>query len=122
MKWQTSVSGGEILHQTPNMIGTTFREIIAENGRTTEMRGVITDYQTNKRLAMYSSGKYNVVDVEWDLEPIGERTRLIFRADIRFKSLTRILSVLMHPIFRRKISQQLREELANLKRLCEQGS
>jgi len=37
MMWQTSVSKTEILHETPDIIGTTAREIIEENGRSVEM-------------------------------------------------------------------------------------
>jgi len=33
MVWQTNVSKTEIIEETPNMIGTTFRETIEENGR-----------------------------------------------------------------------------------------
>lgn len=122
MKWQTSVTGGEILHETPNMIGTTYREIIEENGRMVEMRGVITDYKRNQLLTMHSSGEYNEVDVEWRLTEIGEHTRLIFQADIRFKSFIKILSFITRPVFKKKINRQLQGELATLKELCEQGT
>ena len=119
MVWQTNVSKTEILQETPNMIGTTFRETIEENGRGVEMHGVVTDYRDNQSLAMHLSGKYNVVDVEWRLEEIEEHTRLTVNARVRFKSFIKILSILMRPVFKKKIVAQLQEELARLKELCE---
>ena len=102
------------------MIGTTFRETIEENGRGVEMQGVVTDYRENQSLAMHLSGKYNVVDVEWRIEGMGEHTRLTMTSNIRFRSFVRVLSILMRPVFKRKIVAQLQGELAKLKELCEQ--
>ncbi|HEY40762.1 MAG TPA: hypothetical protein G4O18_02760 [Dehalococcoidia bacterium] len=121
MVWQTNVSKTEVLQETPNMVGTTFRETIEENGRSVEMYGVVTDYRENQSLAMHLSGKYNVVDVEWHIEEMGECTRLTMQADIRFRSLAGLLSIFMRPVFKKNVIGQLRVEFARLKELCEQG-
>ena len=102
MVWQTNVSKTEILQRTPNWIGTTFRETIEENGKGTEMEGAVTDYRENQALAMHLSGKYNVADVEWHIEEKGEHTCLTIYSNIRFRSFTKILSILMRPVFRGK--------------------
>lgn len=120
MVWQMSVSETEIIKQTPDMIGTTYRETITENGKSTDMYGVVTDYKENQKLAMSSSGQYNTVNVEWQLKEIQNGTRLIFKADIRFKSFLRVLSILLRPVFKKKVTAQLEGELARLKELCEQ--
>ena len=122
MVWQTNVSKTEIIQETPNMIGTTFRETIEENGSGTEMEGVVTDYRENQALAMHLSGKYNVVDVEWHIEEMGEYTRLTIYSNIRFKSFIKILSILIRPVFKKKITKQLQVEFAKLKELCEQDT
>ena len=119
MIWQTSVSKTEILQGTPNWIGTTFRETIEENGRDVEMQGVVTDYKENQSLAMHLSGKYNVVDVEWRIEQRGEHTRLTVYSNIRFRSFIKILSILIRPVFKKKITEQLQVEFTKLKGLCE---
>ena len=119
MVWQTSVSKTEIIKETPNWIGTTFRETIEENGSGTEMEGVVTDYRENQALAMHLSGKYNVVDVEWRIEQRGEHTRLTVYSNIRFRSFIKILSFLIRPVFKKKIIGQLQVEFAKLKELCE---
>ena len=104
------------------MIGTTFREILEENGRGLEMHGVVTDYKVNQVLAMHLSGKFNVLDVEWRLDEIRESTCLILNYNIRFKSFMKVLSILMRPIFKKKIIGQLQGELARLKELCERDA
>ena len=122
MVWQTNVSKTEILQGTPNWIGTTFRETIEENGSGTEMEGVVTDYRENQALAIHLSGKYNVVDVEWRIEERGEYTRLTVYSNIRFKSFIKILSILIRPVFKKKIIEQLQVEFVKLKELCEQDT
>ncbi len=117
--WQTNVTKDVILKQTPDMIGTTFRETIEENGGSTEMQGVITGYRENELLAMHLSGKYNVVDVEWRIEQKGEHTRLVASFDTRFRSFLGIMSVLFRPVFKKKILEQLQAEFSKLKELCE---
>ncbi len=119
MVWQTNVSKTEILQKTPDWIGTTFSETIEENGRIAEMQGIVTDYRANHSLAMHLSGKYNTVDVEWHIEEMGEHTRLTMKADIRFKSLVRLMSILFWPVFKKNALRQLQEEFARLKELCE---
>ena len=104
------------------MIGTTFRETIEENGSSVEMQGIVTDYRENESLAMHMSGKYNIVDVEWRIEEMGEYTRLTLYSDIRFKSFVKILSLFMRPFFKKRITEQLRGEFARLKELCERDN
>ena len=122
MVWQTNVSKTEILQETPDMIGTTFRETIEENGRGVEMCGVVTDYRENQSLAMNLSGKYNVVDVEWSIMEMEEHTRVTLNSDIRLRSFLRVLSIFMRPVFKEKIIRQIREEFARLKEICERDN
>ena len=119
--WQTNVGETRIIHRTPDWIGTTFTEMIEEDGQGTEMTGVITDYRENEALALHLEGKYNAVDVEWRIEKVGGLTRLTIHSDIRFKSVVRVMSVLMRPVFRKKIMAELKEQFARLRELCEEG-
>ena len=115
MVWQKNVSKTEVLHETKDMVGTTFKEIVEEGGRGTELHGIITGYKENQLLAMHLDGKYNNVDVQWKIEIIGEFTRLIVTADVRFKSVLKLAGVLL----RKNIIRQFKSELATLKELCE---
>lgn len=121
MVWQESVSRTEILHETPEIKGTTFRETIEGNGRSTDMHGIVTDYIENQVLAMHLDGEYNTVDVEWRLEANTDRTHLKVSADIRFKSFVRVLNMILRPVFKRKALEQINRECTRLKQLCERG-
>ena len=120
--WMSSVSKTEILHKTSDMVGTTFREIVEEDGRWTELHGVVTDYRPNRLISFHLSGKFNVVDEEYRLEEIENRTRLTQNANIRFKSFMKVLSLLTGPMFKKKIMDQVQKEFATLKELCECGA
>ena len=118
--WQTNISKTEILVKTPNWIGTTFRETVEENGRRTEMQGVVTDYRENQSLSMHMSSKYNMVDVEWRISERGNFTRITMNSNIQFKSFLKFISIILWPAFKRSVQKQLDKECAHLKKLCEQ--
>jgi carbon monoxide dehydrogenase subunit G len=119
--WMSSVSKTEMVHETPDMVGTTFREVVEEDGQGTELEGVVTDYRPNQRIAFHLNGKYNVVDVEYCLEGIENHTRLTQKAEVRFKGLLKVLSVVMGAGFKKKALEQSQKEFAKLKELCEEG-
>ena len=121
MVWMSSVSRTEMLHQTPGVVGTTFRETIQENGQSTQLRGVITAFEPNRLIAFHLSGEFNDVDVQYRLEEVDKHTRLTQRAHVRFKSLMRVVSIAMRPVFKKKIMDQAWGEFARLKELCECG-
>jgi len=122
MVWMTSVSKTEFLHRTPDMIGTTFREVVADEKGSTELQGVVRDYRPNQRIAFHLSGSYNVVDVEYRLDTIEGGTRLTQTAEVRFKSFLWLVSIVMGPVFKKKLVEQVSQEFANLKQLCERGA
>ena len=71
---------------------------------------------------MHLSGKYNIVDVEWHIEEMGEHTRLTLYSNIRFKSFVKMLSIFIRPVFKKKITEQLQGEFARLNQLCERDN
>lgn len=122
MEWMTSVTKGEIIEETPEMVGTRFRETVEENGAGTELTGVITEFETNRRISFHLEGTFNSVDVTYTLREKGGGTELSQNADVRFKGFTRVLMTLLGPAFKRKILGQARDEFARLKEICEQDS
>jgi uncharacterized protein YndB with AHSA1/START domain len=117
--WMTSVSETEMLSGATNMVGSTFREVIKDQNGQTEMQGVVTRYQENELIAFHLSGQYNTVDVEFRLEEIGERTRVIQNAEVRFRSFMKILSIFLGSAIKKEISVQSQREFAKLKLICE---
>ena len=122
MRWMTSVSGTEIIEKTPCWVGTTFRETVEEDGQATVMSGVVTDFTANERMAFHLEGEFNTVDVVWTLQEHGQGTLVSQVAEVRFKGLMRVVSLLFGPAFRKKITAQAQQEFAKLKELCERDS
>jgi uncharacterized protein YndB with AHSA1/START domain len=120
MTWMTSVGKTETLHKTDNWIGTTFREVVQDESGSTEMHGVVTEYATNRSMGFHLEGQYNDADVRFRLETRDGKTRVIQEADVRFKSITRLLMLILGPFFKAKIKKQSLEEFRKLKALCEQ--
>ena len=120
--WMSSVSRTEILHRTPDLVGTTFRETIADENGSTELQGVVTACRPNQEIAFHLDGQFNAVTVEYRLEEVAFGTRLTMRADVHFKGTLKLLSFMMWPLFKRKVLGQFRRECADLKRLCESPS
>ena len=119
MEWMTGVSEGEMLSGTPNTVGSTFREVVRDQNGETELHGVVTGYQENEMISFHLSGKYNIVDVEFRVEKIGEQTRATQTADIRWRSFMKIMSVFLGSKIKKGITAQSQEEFAKLKKLCE---
>ena len=119
MTWMTSVSGGEILHETPDRVGTKFREIVKDESGSIEMHGMITDFEENKSIAFHLESKVNIVDVEYHVEKNDEGTRLDYQASVKWKFPVNIISIFMGKKMQQNILAQLQDELNRLKVLCE---
>ena len=120
MEWMTSVTGSEIIHETPDRVGTTFREYIEENGRGIEMRGVVTEFVPNERFAVHLESDINTVEVSFTLGEEEGMTLLTQNVDLRLKGMLKVLSVFLRSSIKKKIRAQAENEFANLKQLCEQ--
>jgi carbon monoxide dehydrogenase subunit G len=122
MQWMTSVTRSEIIKETPSRVGTTFREYIEEDGRGTEMHGVVTEFVSNERFAVHLEGDFNSVDVSFSLEEKAGVTQLTQNVQLSFKGMLKVLSAFLRASIKKKIVNQAQKELAKLKELCERES
>lgn len=118
-EWQTEVTGGEIVDKAPGWVGTTFTETIAANGRSTELRGTVTEFAKDRCMGFHLEGDYNEVDVRFTLDGHDGTTRFTQSAEVQFKGIARLAALLLRPIFTRRIQAQASRELRELKALCE---
>ena len=121
MKWMTSVARGEILHETPERVGTTFREVVEEDGDGVELQGMITDYKPDRLISFHLESRVNVVDVEYCVEAIQSGTRLTQNANVHWKFPVNVISIFMGVKMKQNISAQAQDEFKKLKELCESG-
>jgi uncharacterized protein YndB with AHSA1/START domain len=119
MVWMKSVTKTEVLSETADMVGTTFKEVVGEDGKCIEMQGIVTAYDPNKLISFHLSSSIHVVDVEYRIEKTGNLVRLTISSNIRWKFPMNILSRFIGSKIKTGILDQLKEESENLKKLCE---
>ena len=119
MKWQKDVKGGEIIINKPEIIGTTFKETIEEDGNRLEMYGTITKFTKNKIIGFHLESKIHVFDVSYSLEEIDKKTKLSIEAIIRWKFPMNIVSLFIGKKIKENLIKQLESEVLDLKKICE---
>lgn len=119
MKWQRNVKAGEIITSKPEVVGTTFKEIVEEGGKTLEMYGVITRFAENKTIGFHIVSKIHEFDISYYLEAKHKSTRMSIEAIIRWKFPINVVSLVLGKRMKKGLTRQLESELLELKRLCE---
>ena len=118
-QWMKNVAEGEILHETAERVGTTFREVVEEEGGRIEMQGSITGFEQDRRISFHLASKIHELDVDYRVEEIGTGIRVSVDSSIHWKFPVNILSLFMGAKMRSGITDQLGKELEELKKLCE---
>ena len=103
----------------PGMVGTTFREIVEENGGSLEMRGTITGYVENNVIAFHLESRIHIVEVSYSLQEMNKNTRIGIVANIRWKFPMNIVSLFAGKKMARNLTAQLESEVLELRRICE---
>jgi hypothetical protein len=122
MEWMSSVSRTEILQQTPGMVGTTFREVVEEQGGSMEMHGTVTGFEAPRSISFHLSSTVNVLDVSYRVEPTASGVRVVEDSDIRWKFPVNVMSIFIGGKMKQGILAQLQAEFSKLKALCEAES
>lgn len=119
MKWQKNVKGGEILVDRPEVTGTTFTELIEEDGKTLEMQGEITEYIKDEVIGFHLQSRVHEFDVRYAVEGTSRGTRLTIEALIEWKFPMNFVSFFAGKKIEKGIRDELHAEVLELKRLCE---
>jgi len=119
MRWQKGVKAGEILKETPERVGTTFREEIAENGNSLVMYGEITNFVPDQLISFHLESRMHKVDVRYSVVWNNNRSTFSIKTTIHWKFPMNVISLIIGRKIRQGIVHQTESELAELKRLCE---
>lgn len=119
VKWMKSVTRTEITHATPEVVGTRGIEYLEEGGEVLAMNVEVTAYDPPRGISFSLDSRVNQVEVRYQLEEVGERTRLNIITDIRWKFPVNVMSMVMGGKMRKGILAQLDEETEALRGLCE---
>jgi uncharacterized protein YndB with AHSA1/START domain len=90
-EWQKGVGETEILHETPERIGTSFREMMTSAEGKLEMTGEIIEFIPDRAIAFRLESKLHEIRVRYSLEPLSTGTRLDIQSAIRWKFPMNIL-------------------------------
>ena len=120
MTWQKDVKGGEILVNKPEVVGTTFKEIIEEDGNTLEMYGTITKHVVNEIIGFHLESKVHEFDITYSLEELGGKTKFRIDADIRWKFPMNVISLIIGRRIKANLVEKLKSETLALKKVCEE--
>ena len=119
MQWQKAVKGGEIIKETKEKIGTTFREELEENGKSLVMFGEIIDYIPDKLIAFKLESSIHTVYVNYSVYGNNNGSTLTVDTNIKWIVPMNLISLIIGNKIKTKIIRQTKSELSELKRLCE---
>jgi hypothetical protein len=119
MRWQKNVKSGEIIIDKSEIIGTTFKETIEEDGNTLEMQGMITEYKPNQVIGFHLKSRIHEFDVRYLVEEAQQATKLSIELDINWKFPMNIMSLFIGKKMEASLINQLDAEVLELKKLCE---
>ena len=120
MQWQKNVKGGEITGETPEIIGTTFKEVIEEDGNVLEMEGMITEYKQDEFIGFHIQSKIHEFDVRYALEEVNKATKVSIEVTIDWKFPMNVVRLFIGKKIEAGLVNQLNSELLDLKRICEE--
>jgi len=121
MQWQKNVKEGEIIINRSEVVGTTFKEVIEEDGNRLEMQGVITKFIENQAIEFHLESKIHQLDVGYFLEGLNQATKITVDARINWKFPMNLLSLFIGKKMKKGIAEQMEAEILELKRICEAG-
>ena len=119
MRWQKGVKAGKIINETPEKIGTTFKEEIQENGKSLKMYGEIIDYIPNKLISFYLESKIHRVHVTYSVVGDAIKSTVTVESTINWKFPMNIICLIVGHKIKINILRQIKSELVELKTLCE---
>ena len=121
MQWQKNVKEGEIIINRSEVVGTTFKEVIEEDGNRLEMQGVITKFIENQAIEFHLESKIHQLDVGYSVEEFNKATKITVDARINWKFPMNLLSLFIGKKMKKGIAEQMEAEILELKRICEAG-
>lgn len=119
-QWVPNIVEDEALTETPEKVGSKFRQVFLERGKHMEMTGEITAYKENERMRVYMSGDMFELDVDYVLKALSpEQTEVTQDTIIKFKGLLKLFAPVMSLMSKFSKTDPQAEAHAKLKELAE---
>ncbi|NQU50585.1 MAG: SRPBCC family protein [Planctomycetes bacterium] len=118
-EWSLVVVENEVLTETPDGVGSTFRVLTEDRGRKMEFQGVVTYHQPPTASSVNMVGKQFDIFAEYTFEDLGGRTRVCQRSVVTPKGFMKLVFMLLGWMMKKSSCDAAEKELANLKALLE---
>ena len=117
--WSIIVVEDDVVKETPDRVGTTFRTVTEERGQRMVFEGVITRHDPPHLNAVHLKGDSFDIDAEYTFEDLSGRTRVTQRSSVTPKGWFKVILFLFGWLMKKSSCKALNDELASLKRFCE---
>jgi len=120
VEWSTIVVEDEVIEETPDVVGTTFRTVTIDRGQRMEFEGVVTKNDPPTLHTVQLTGKQFVIEAEYTFERISHKATVVTqRSTVAGKGLFKLILLLTGWMMRSSSCKATQKELDNLKQLCE---
>ncbi|NNC37999.1 MAG: hypothetical protein EX271_11300 [Acidimicrobiales bacterium] len=119
-QWVPNLIEDEALVETPEKVGSKFRQVFSERGKEMVMIGEITEYIENERMRVDICGDMFDLDLQYSFKAEGAaRTHLTQETSIKFKGMMKLLTPIFAVMNIFMGSKAQDEALSRMKQLAE---
>ena len=119
-QWLPNLTEDVSLTETPDKIGSTFRQVYHERGKDMEMIGEITEYKLNERMRCDITADMFGLDVDYHLKSLGKaQTELTQYTEIKFNGVIKFIAPIFGLLSKFSSKDPTADAHAKLKELCE---
>jgi hypothetical protein len=119
VEWCSIVVSDEVINETPDMIGTTFKTVTDDRGREMVFDGRVIEHAPPNRHVVEMVGKQFDIKAEYSFEDIDGNTLVTERCEVKGKGFFRFMFIVMGWLMRKASCRDLARELENLKKFAE---
>lgn len=117
--WSLTVVSDDVIEDKGG-VGTTFKVVTQDGGRTMDFDGIVTDWQPPTLSAIRLTGKSFDIESRYEFTDLGDgRTRVTQKGKVNPKGLCKVFFALLGWAFHKAGCKAAVREFASLKRHCE---
>lgn len=118
-EWSNIMEEHEMIHQTDDVVGSTFRLVTVDRGRRMEFEGEVTYHRPPTASSITMRGKQFNLEVAYQFEDLGVRTKVSQRSVVHAKGFMKLMLVLFGWMMKKSSCDALDKEFASLKEKLE---
>ena len=119
-EWSLVVEEDEVINETPEVVGTTFRTVTSDRGQRMEFQGVVTRHEPPHLSAIQLTGQMFDIEAEYRFVDLRGRTRVTQVAKVSGKGFFKWFMLLFGWAMNKSHCKATQAELASLKKFCEE--